>query len=286
MFETADIRPVTTAREYEAALARISTLMDAEYGTPEGLELDILADYVAQYESAREPMVRYPSDKTGAGVAREELAERYPRLFHLAAGGSWPMIERHGLLSASGLLDLFGVSGGRRRGIESRRRPKPVTLRRADRGRATVRERRPLNETALKRTLCGRMSLPEWYEMLNAKAFFWPTRQRLETMLKAYAAERQTVLVVDTASLLDAHFDRVRLSPIDSGGTCSANVRRGPDTFLPPGEYPFRKQCIRRRASGAVAEIAVEGGVPDIREHVLLVEERGAGAPPRRVWRR
>ena len=33
MFETADIRPVTTAGEYEAALARISTLMDAEYGT-------------------------------------------------------------------------------------------------------------------------------------------------------------------------------------------------------------------------------------------------------------
>lgn len=286
MFETADIRPVTTAGEYEAALARISTLMDAEYGTPEGLELDILADYVAQYESAREPMVRYPSDEAGAGVAREELAERFPRLFHLAAGGSWPMIERHGLLSASGLLDLFGVPGGRRRGIESRRRPKPVTLRRADRGRATVRDRRPLNETALKRTLRGRMSLREWYETLDAKAFFWPTRQRLETMLKAYAAERQTVLVIDTASLLDAHFDRVRLSPIDSGATCSSDVRRGPDTFLPPDKYPFREHRARRGASGAVAEIAVEDGVPDIREHVLLVEERGAGAPPRRVWRR
>lgn len=105
-------------------------------------------------------------------------------------------------------------------------------------------------------------------------------------MLKFRGNEPQTILIVDTASLLDAYFDRVRLSPTDSGSAPFVPSKQGGDAFMPPGEYPFRERRARKGASNAVAEIAVEGGVPDIRAHVLLVEERGAGAPPREVWRR
>ena len=51
-----DIRPVRTDADYEAALARIDELMDAEPGTPAGRELDVLVDLVELYESRREPM--------------------------------------------------------------------------------------------------------------------------------------------------------------------------------------------------------------------------------------
>ena len=57
---TGKIKPVRTAQEYEAALARIDTLMDAVPGSPEFDELDVLVDLVELYESKHEPM-GYPS---------------------------------------------------------------------------------------------------------------------------------------------------------------------------------------------------------------------------------
>ena len=56
----AEIKPIRTANDYEAALARIDRLMDADPGSPEGNELDVLVDLVELYESRHEPM-GYPS---------------------------------------------------------------------------------------------------------------------------------------------------------------------------------------------------------------------------------
>jgi len=50
------IKPIRTEADYEAALARIDTLMDAEAGTPEGEELDVLTDLVEHYEAKHVPM--------------------------------------------------------------------------------------------------------------------------------------------------------------------------------------------------------------------------------------
>lgn len=107
-------------------------------------------------------MVRYPSDEAGVGVTREELAERFPRLLHVAAGGSWSMIERHGLPSASGLLDPFGVSGGTRSEIEARREGV---------GAAIVRDRHAMNDPKLHGAPCGGTPPGEWYKALGSKAF-------------------------------------------------------------------------------------------------------------------
>ena len=54
------IKPIRTEADYKAALARIDALMDAEPGTPEGEELDILTDLVEHYEAKHVPM-GYPS---------------------------------------------------------------------------------------------------------------------------------------------------------------------------------------------------------------------------------
>jgi HTH-type transcriptional regulator/antitoxin HigA len=71
------IRAIRTAPDYEAALARIDTLMDAEPDTPEGEELDVLTDLVELYEARHEPM-GYPSP-LGAVRFRMEQGGLSPR---------------------------------------------------------------------------------------------------------------------------------------------------------------------------------------------------------------
>lgn len=45
-----DIRPIKTEADYQAALAEIEHLFDAEAGTPEGDRLDVLTTLVEYYE--------------------------------------------------------------------------------------------------------------------------------------------------------------------------------------------------------------------------------------------
>lgn len=71
------IRAIRTKADYGAALARIDVLMDAETGTPEGDELDVLVDLVELYESREEPM-DYPS-AIAAIQFRMDQAELSPR---------------------------------------------------------------------------------------------------------------------------------------------------------------------------------------------------------------
>lgn len=53
------IEAIRTEADYEAALDRIDALMDAKPGTPEGEELDVLADLVEHYEE------KHPAPRTG-----------------------------------------------------------------------------------------------------------------------------------------------------------------------------------------------------------------------------
>jgi HTH-type transcriptional regulator/antitoxin HigA len=57
---SSQIRAIRSEADYAAALARIDTLMDAAPGSPEGEELDVLADLVEHYEEKHVPM-GYPS---------------------------------------------------------------------------------------------------------------------------------------------------------------------------------------------------------------------------------
>ena len=72
-----NIRAIRTEADHEAALARIDAVMDAEPGTPEGEELDVLVDLVELYEARHVPM-GYPS-AIGAIRFRMEQAGLTPR---------------------------------------------------------------------------------------------------------------------------------------------------------------------------------------------------------------
>ena len=50
------IRPIKTEEDHDAAVARLSELMGAKFGSPEGDELDALATLVAAYEEKHHPI--------------------------------------------------------------------------------------------------------------------------------------------------------------------------------------------------------------------------------------
>ena len=68
-----NIKPVKCEADYEAALARVDDLMDAEPDTPQGDELDILVTLIEKYEAQHHPVdtpnpieaIRFRMDQIG-----------------------------------------------------------------------------------------------------------------------------------------------------------------------------------------------------------------------------
>jgi hypothetical protein len=215
------------------------------------------------------------------GVSADTLTKRFPRLFHMAEAGSWPSIVEHGLLSALALTELFNVSQLESTAILERRRLESITLHDASAGRAVIRDQKPMDDTGLQRALRDGLTPREWYRLINEKAFFWLTESRLQRMRNArpYANERQTIMVVDTASFLEEHGSKVLLSPLNSGCTKPMPHPRGRDTFLSLAAYPYDAWMRKRRGRDPVVELAVPHSVPDVASFVVSVVEEGGGQP-------
>jgi hypothetical protein len=139
----------------------------------------------------------------------------------MAARGSWPSIKKHGLLSTTSLLDLYGVGGDERDAIESQRRPENITVDHPGLGRAVIRDQKPMDDRGLIRCLEDGLTPRLWYQILNSRVFFWLTRDRLVRLLNAgaYKDKEHDVLELDTASLVEAYREQITLSHMNSGCT-------------------------------------------------------------------
>ena len=220
-------------------------------------------------------------------MKEEVLIREYPRLWHMAEDGSWDSIRKHGLLSTSALLDLYGYNGNARHALESARRPESVLISADGLPHAVVRDQKPMTASALGKCLTDGVTPEKWFETLNARVFFWLSRKRLGDLLgaRAYRSRPQTVLTLETASLVDANRDRIRLSPINSGATIYDPAPRGPDTFCTVSDFPFEERRKTRTLDNAVVELTVLGGVPDITRHVISVHSIHGGKKIE-LWRR
>jgi len=76
-----DIRPIRTEKDHEAACKRIDEIFQAEPGTPEEEELDILVTLVDAYEEKHFPMGKpHPIEAIkiqmeGLGISRKDLMQ-------------------------------------------------------------------------------------------------------------------------------------------------------------------------------------------------------------------
>jgi uncharacterized protein DUF7002 len=205
------------------------------------------------------------------GVTPEDLAQIYPLLYHMADARSWKSIRKHGLLSTSSLLDLFGINGEERDSIEERRRPECVEIASREYGYAVVRDQRPLIESKLAKSL-RHCTLPQWYRLLNRHVFFWLTKQRLQTLLcaRAYRDKPHAVLTIETLPFVKRYEGQIVLSPMNSGNTQPFAHARCPAIFKKMRDYPFEERA-KYGDQYQVVELAVESGA-DVSEMVLSVD--------------
>jgi hypothetical protein len=196
-------------------------------------------------------------------------------VYHMAEVENWPSIQRHGLLSASALLDLAGLKGSDRVPHESHKRPGHSLLP----GGIVLRDQNPMPPDALARVLVG-MTPTEWYRLMNARVFLCLDLVRLNGLRRACGDRPQIILCLDSARLVQGHAGRMTLSPINSGYARRAAARRGRATWVPYADWVARGWAAEaeglgsrpRSASHAPAELAVEGGVPDVM--ACLIEAR------------
>jgi len=217
-----------------------------------------------------------------------ELLTDSPVLYHMAEGDSWPTIKTAGLLSTSALLDSYAITGARRLEIEARRRGSSVTLSLPGRATATVRDQLPMDDNGLRRCLLDGLSPEDWYRLLNAKVFFWLTRERLIRLLNAgtYRLQEHDVLEIDAKSLIDAYSERISLCPINSGCTKPFPHPRGKSTFLSLAEYPYATWKKTRKRGERVVELAIAYGVPDIANYTGRVVRMKGSEELKVLWQR
>lgn len=196
----------------------------------------------------------------------EELASRHPKLYHVTSPGAWKAIARHGLWSTAKLVELFE---DRRAELTTARRPTEVRLEHPAHGTAILNDNLPLRERALASCLDDGLSPRDWVRMLNERVFFWADTSGLDSLLGARMnrGRQRDVLVFDTLRLVQAHAQRVEITPINSGSTLRKPARRGLTTFTPILSVGYGEWQRQRGMRDRIREVIVRGGIPDIERY-------------------
>lgn len=193
-------------------------------------------------------------------------------IYHLTAVTNWPFIERHGLLSARSLLDLFDIYE-QQVGIEQCHRSERVVLPNG----IVIRDQKPMPPVALKRCLIG-MTPVQWYMLLNSKVFFWLDVERLNRLRRVDKQLPQIVLVIEAKKLLRQYAELTTLTPINTGNARRQPACRGRQTFVPyntwlESRWASEAEALgtRRSSSHKPVELTVADAVPDVMNFVFDV---------------
>lgn len=200
----------------------------------------------------------------------EKLIELYPRLYHMAEAGTWPSIKQRGLMSASAVLDHFGVRGRARDGYETAQRREKMTVLPGQPDQIVLRDQKPMPPERLEAALIDGTMPAQWYKLINEKVFFWAEERRLLGLLgaRAYRHLEHDVLTIDSAPFIHAYAERIWLCRMNSGNTWPMPHARGIDVFQRIPNYPTN---TRGKPVKQVVELVVDYCVPDIARYVIEV---------------
>jgi hypothetical protein len=110
----------------------------------------------------------------------EEIADKHPRLYHLAEYDAVPSILKHGLWSAEVLARDCGLSEAAQDALLRHCRKKAETLNHPVFGRVTISDNSPLSRARLALCLDDGLSASDWLSILNGLVFFFPN-ERMRT---------------------------------------------------------------------------------------------------------
>ncbi|MBC9207671.1 hypothetical protein IBL26_12575 [Roseomonas aerophila] len=194
---------------------------------------------------------------------------RHPRLFHLLPAASWDSFQKHGLLSARALCDLYAVPAAERVALleEDRGKGNFAVLAAPGLPAITLRDQL-LPDHVLRRCLTGSYEgQPRaWRALLNGYTFLWADPRRVQRLHAASLAQPQVLLEFDTARLLASWANAAMTTPLNSGAPFGGNpAARGEGTFQPLAAYP-------RPDGKPVVEVVVPYAIPDA--PVALVASR------------
>jgi hypothetical protein len=199
----------------------------------------------------------------------EDLIQQYPKLYHMAEDGSWPNIQKFGLLSTSALLTKWEYTGDIRNEIECKLRDKKQPICHSLYGKAIIRDQKAMQLHRLQECIPKDMTVADWCKYINRRVFFWPDYQNLLWFLaaKEYVGKSHTVIVVDTGSLLKQYVDKITVCAINSGSTYPLKGRDRPEprdreTFKPIQDFQLYR----------IKELAVDLGVTNIVDFILSVD--------------
>jgi len=201
-----------------------------------------------------------------SAVNRSDFLGKYPRLWHVADGGGWPAIRRHGLLSAARLVELFERDDAEQ--ILARRRPERVVLEHPEHGRATLRDQGPLNEKKLAAALTDGWSVERWIRQLNDFVFLFPDATARDKVIATYGDDDLLILTLRTSSLLAEYDVWLKIASINTGATRYAAQPRGDDTYRSVDRHDPRRP---------VKEVVIAHAVPDLADHLVGAELRRPG---------
>ena len=178
------------------------------------------------------------------------LLDPKARLYHVTDVASWPLIQRHGLLSAARLVTLFGAAPE----LLARNRDSYVTLDHPEHGRATLR-RQWLREGPLKPRLADGVTCEEYRRFINAHVYFWPRLGRAEALNRFESGRAQIMLSLPVEAILRLGVTLLA-SPINAGGVFDRQKpalarRRHPGLYQPLASM-----------TEPVKELAVLDGLP------------------------
>lgn len=198
---------------------------------------------------------------------------KYQQLWHITDGAAWPTLQRHGLLSAARLADLFGLDDAEE--LLSTRRAEQIVLEDPEIGRAVLRDQAPLVEKKLEAALTDGLTVADWVRKLNGLVFLYADRAARDKMLATYSGQDNLVLTLNARSLLDQYGVWFKVASINTGSTYYAPASRGNNTFLSVQRYDAKRP---------VREVVIDREIPDLLDHVSRVElHRADGSVERLV---
>ncbi|MCW2749734.1 MAG: ATPase component of various ABC-type transport system, containing duplicated ATPase [Aeromicrobium sp.] len=201
-----------------------------------------------------------------------ELITNYPVLHHMAEYDSWPKIQAIGLRTTAQIVEACNPDATVGDAILGQRRPHSFELEHPVVGTVTVRDQKPLFLHNLELT---DVTVEGFLDLLNSRVFMWTHPDRLSRLLgaSAYRDSKHDVLVLDTASLVDEYGDSIRLTGMNTGATIFPNSPpRGAESFMTISDFPFVERG--RSLVDNVVELCVIGGVDNVEDHTIRVEQR------------
>ena len=191
-----------------------------------------------------------------APMDTDAFTRRYPVLFHVTEQSAWSSIFARGLLSASALLDLYGIHGADRIPMEAQPRSRSVVLAGPGLPDVTLRDQKPLLPLR-DQHLDGGMTVADWCRELNQRVYLFTAEEDAARLLRAYPGQR--MFTIRSADMLARNAARVRVSGINTGYAMRRPARRGPSTSVPLQDLPI----------GRIKEFTVLHSIPDFADLVI-----------------